>query len=126
MTEDSSVDGVKASDLQDAISRLAADFSVGTSGHPSEQDIRDTAHRMLTHSLPGEYIKDEDERGKTFYYNTVSSKSTRTHPLESYYKGWLFMHRGKGRAKIDLNRRNSPCTPEEIREMATFFGVNPA
>ena len=116
---------VKSADLRDAIGRLSADFSVDSAGHPSERDIHDTAPNMLVRHLPVEYVKDEDERGRTFYYNTASGKSTWTHPMEAYYKGWLFMHKGKGRLKMETNRRNSPCTPEEIREMASFFGVNP-
>ena len=113
-------------DLRGACEALSADLPVGSPGHPSEEDVRGAAVAMLTGALPDEYEADEDEMGRSFYYSKMTGASSWSHPLEGYYRGWLFMHRGRGAAKTEANARASPSTPDEIRHMAAFFGVDPA
>lgn len=116
----------RADDLRHAVARLSRDFSVDAPGHPRASDVLAAATAMLKGSLPEEYEADEDELGRSFYYNKMTGTSSWCHPFEDYYRGWLFMHRGKGRAKTDANALANPSTPDEIRQMAAFYGVDPA
>ena len=106
-------------DLRGACEALSADLPVGSPGHPSEEDVRGAAVAMLTGALPDEYEADEDEMGRSFYYSKMTGASSWSHPLEGYYRGWLFMHRGRGAAKTEANARASPSTPDESRSPTT-------
>ena len=115
---------VSARELRDAMTHLATDFAVGSPGHPSESDIEQAALAMLRAPLPVPFTKDEDELGRIFYYNASTGRSEWRHPLEGYYRGWLFMHKARGIERTHERLKEAPETPEELREMAEFLNVD--
>lgn len=115
---------VSPRELGDAMTHLAADFSIGASGHPTEADIEHAALSMLRSPLPAPYTRDEDELGRTFFYNASTGRSEWRHPLEGYYRGWLFMNKARGLERTHERMKEAPETPEELREMAEFLKVD--
>ena len=66
----------------------------------------------------------KDDKGKPYYHNKTTHSTQWAHPLETYYRGLVFM-RKEGDQLLEDKAVHNPPTPEETREMAKYFGIDP-
>lgn len=87
-----------------------------------DADLLEVAEEFLTVPLPGGWEEFHDDDGRAYYHHAESGTTQWAHPLEEYYRGVVFM-RKDGDALLESKARESPPSPEEVREMAKYFGV---
>mmetsp|Transcript_24828 Transcript_24828/g.54095 ORF Transcript_24828/g.54095 Transcript_24828/m.54095 type:complete len:509 (-) Transcript_24828:41-1567(-) len=89
-----------------------------------DSDLLYIAEDLLTSPLPEDWEMHRDDNHKAYYHNTITNTTQWAHPLELYYRGLVFM-RKEGDQLLEEKAKANPPTPQETREMAKYFGINP-
>mmetsp|Transcript_28420 Transcript_28420/g.47719 ORF Transcript_28420/g.47719 Transcript_28420/m.47719 type:complete len:493 (+) Transcript_28420:564-2042(+) len=89
-----------------------------------DSDLLYIAEDLLKATLPDDWELHRDANSKAYYHNIMTSLTQWAHPLEMYYRGLVFM-RKEGDQLLEEKAKANPPTPQETREMAKYFGINP-
>mmetsp|Transcript_22499 Transcript_22499/g.62412 ORF Transcript_22499/g.62412 Transcript_22499/m.62412 type:complete len:545 (-) Transcript_22499:123-1757(-) len=88
-----------------------------------DTDILYIAEELLTSPLPDNWESYTAAGGRVYYYNLETRVTQWAHPLEDYYRSLVFM-RKEGDAELEKKALDNPPTPEEVREMAKYMGID--
>jgi len=87
-----------------------------------DADLLGVAEEFLKVALPQGWEEFYDDEARAYYHHAESGTTQWAHPLEEYYRGVVFM-RKEGDVHLEQKAKDSPPTPEEVREMAKYFGI---